>query len=402
MLTKEELRFLVLKNQQEIRKNLGMERDKEIKLRPKFASIISGVRRCGKSTIGRQIVKKEKIVYYMHFEDVAFGDFTAKDFTRLDQTFEETLGNKGIYFFDEIQNIKGWEVYVRQLVDSGNKVLITGSNATMMSRELGTRLTGRNIRYELYPFSYREFLKFKKFKPSVESFKNYLKYGGFPEYLKTEDIEILRNLFQDIFYRDIVVRNDIKNESDLKSLLSYISSNIGKKFSYNKIGKALGIKSTHTVTQFVNACEDAFLFFPVKIFNYSVKKQLANPKKIYCIDTALIRMNSFSASPDYGRLLENHVFLDLKRRKKETYYYNKKNECDFVIKEKNKITEAIQVCYYLESENKDREINGLLDAMEEYNLKKGTILTLNQQDELEIQGKKIEIIPAWKWLMKKH
>ena len=137
------------------------------------------------------------------------------------------------------------------------------------------------------------------------------------------------------------------------------------------------------------------------MYDPSVKKQMVNPKKIYCIDNALIQLNSFTISPNYGRLLENQVFLELKRQGKEIYYFQGKNECDFLIKEGSKITQAIQVCYKITSENKEREINGLIEAMKKYDLKQGKILTLNQEDKLEEQGKIIHLIPTWKWLLDK-
>jgi uncharacterized protein len=399
MFTKNELEFLVKKNQKDLKKDLGIKRDFEVKLLNKFATIISGIRRCGKSTLARQFVKNKKPVYYLYFEDVALAGFQIKDFATLDKIFQEQFGKNGIYFFDEIQNIPGWEIYVRQLTDRGKKILITGSNATMLSRELGTKLTGRNLRHELYPFSFNEFLKLAKKKPNKNNFIQYLELGGFPEYLKTKDTDLLRNLFQDIFYRDIIVRNDIRNESDLKSLLSYLSSNTGKRISYTKIRNVLKIKSVHTVTQFINACENAYLFFTLTKYDQSVKKQIIAPKKIYCIDTALVKLNSFRISPDNGRLLENSIFIELKRRGKEIYYHQEKNECDFLIKEKDKITQAIQVCYKINNENKEREINGLIEALKKYKLEKGIILTINQEDKLEEDGKTIEMIPAWKWLL---
>ena len=401
MLTREELRSLVIKNQSELGKNLGVDRDFSVKLLSKFATIISGIRRCGKSTLARQFLKSKKPVYYLYFEDVALAEFEVKDFVRLDEVFHEVLGEKGVYFFDEIQNVVGWEVFVRQLVDKNEEVLITGSNASMLSKELGTRLTGRNLKYELFPFSFNEFLRFKNKSASIKSFEGYLELGGFPEYLKTNDKDILRNLFQDIFYRDIIVRNNIRNEADLKSLLAYLSSNIGKNFSYTKLRDSLGIKSVHTVQQFISACENAYLFFTVNKFDYSVKKQLTNSKKIYCIDNALLKLNSFSVSSDSGRLLENLVFLELRKRQKEVFYHFEKKECDFVIKEGTKITQAIQVCYLLNDENKQREISGLLEAMEIYKLKEGLLLTNNQEDVLEIEGERIILKPVWKWLLSK-
>lgn len=400
MLTKEELKSIVLKNQEDLKRDLGIKRDFQVKQIDKFATIISGVRRSGKSTLIRQFLNNKKPVYYMYFEDVALANFKVEEFERLDASLKENLGKDGVYFFDEIQNIEGWEIYIRQLVDRGEKVFITGSNASMLSRELGTRLTGRNLRYELHPFSYNEFLTLRRNKASVKTFTEYLVEGGFPEYLKSSDKDILRNLFQDVLYRDILVRNDIRNESALKSLLSYLSSNIGKELSFNKLKSLINVGSVNTVSQFIEAFESAYLFFTLKKYDHSIKKQLINPKKIYCVDNALIQFNSFATSPNLGRLLENLVFIELKRREYELFYFREKYECDFVVRKDNKTKELIQVCYKFNSENKDREINGLLEAMNSFRLKKGLILTNNQEDEFRVEGKKIIMKPVWKWLCK--
>ncbi|MBD3163627.1 AAA family ATPase [Candidatus Woesearchaeota archaeon] len=401
MITKAELREIVLKHQQELKKDLGIKRDFQIKLLKKFITIISGIRRCGKSTLIRQFLKEKSPIYYLYFEDISLSKFELKDFSKLDGLFIELLGENGIYFFDEIQNIKGWEIYARSLVDAGKQVIITGSNASMLSKELGTRLTGRNLRYELYPFSFNEFLKLRRTKPNIKNFEAYMKEGGFPEYIKLKDQDILRNLFEDIFYRDIVVRNDIRNETELKSLLYYLISNIGKEVSYNKLKDMVNVGSTNTITQFIHAFTQAYMLFPLNKFDFSYKKQIVNPKKIYCIDNALILLNAFSFSKNKGRLLENLVFISLKREGKEIYYHKNKKECDFIIKKGDKISEAIQVCYELSEDNREREIEGIIEAIKSYQLKQGSILTYNEEDELEIDGKRIFIKPVWKWLLER-
>ncbi|MFT4326645.1 MAG: ATP-binding protein [Candidatus Woesearchaeota archaeon] len=399
MLTKDELKALVIKNQNGLRKNLGIQRNFVVKQHDSFATIISGVRRCGKSTLIKQYVETMSPVYYMHFEDVGLANFKLEEFERLDEVFQETLGKNGVYFFDEIQNIKGWEIFIRQLVDAGKKVLITGSNASMLSRDLGTRLTGRHLSYELYPFSFSEYIGLHKKKPSEKSFGQYLLDGGFPEYLKSKNPDILRTLFQDILYRDILVRNDIRNEASLKALLAYVSSNISKEVSYTKLKSVVDVGSVNTISQFIDAFESAYLFFAVKKYDASLKKQLMNPKKIYCIDNAFIQFNAFSTSPNLGRLLENTVFIELKRRNLEIFYYSNDGECDFVTRKDNAIQDIIQVCYDLHAENKEREIRGILKAAKEFSLKNALLLTYNQEDSLKIDGVTIHMKPVWKWLL---
>jgi hypothetical protein len=400
MILKDDLRRLILKQQNDLRQDHGVRREISLKFLPKFALIVSGIRRCGKSTLARQFLRGKKPVYYCYFEDINLVEFDVKDFRKLDQVFHEEFGEGGAYFFDEIQNIDGWERYVRQLVDDGKQVLITGSNASMLSKELGTRLTGRQISSELFPFSYKEFLRLKKWKHSLAHFEDFLKMGGFPEYLKNGNTAILRNLFNDIFYRDVLQRNDVRNETALKTLLQYVLSNIGKETSFNKLKALIKVGSGNTVSQFMYHFEQAYLLFAIKRFDYSYKKQMVHPKKVYCIDNAIVGVNAFSFSENRGCMLENLVFLELKRRGEEIYYHKAKGECDFVCMKSLKIDKAIQVCYTLNDDNTDREINGLMDAMQEYNLKEGLLLTMQQSDRFDLDGKRINVLPVWEWLLK--
>lgn len=399
MISKEILSSLVNNFQKDLELKNTISRDVFPKILPKYATVISGIRRCGKSVLSKQMLGIKSPIYYFHFENIQLASFELKDFSRLDECFIEQLGKDGIYLLDEIQNVKGWEIYVRQLVDSGKSVVITGSNATMLSRELGTRLTGRNLRYELYPFSFAEFLRLVNKNASLKEFDKYFEKGGFPDYVLSEESEILENLFQDIFYRDILVRNDIRRESELKQFVSYISSNVGVEVSFLKLKKLLSLGSHNTISQFLLACEQAYLFFSINRFDYSLKKQSINPKKVYCVDNGLLKLNSFNFSENKGRYLENLVFMSLKRNKKEVYYHKIEKECDFVIKKGEKIVEAIQVCYNLDDQNSNREYDGLLEAINKYKLKYGLLLTYNQEDEIEYNGKKIIIKPVWKWLL---
>ena len=381
-----------------IDKGIIREKFKEIALKESFALVISGIRRCGKSTLLNQILKNQKKFYYLNLEDPRLEGFELKDFDKADEIFQELYGYKGIYFFDEIQNIEKWEKFVRFLVDKKNKVVITGSNASLLSKELGTRLTGRHISYELFPFSYLEFLKFFKQKPCEQSYADYLYKGGFPEFLREDDITILHELLKDVLMRDIANRFGIKNTATLRKLSIYLLSNVGKEFSHNSLKKMLEVKSVQSIIDYVSCLEDAYLIFTIPKFSYSYKKQQVNPKKVYSIDNGLSYANSVSFSKDKGKMLENNVFLHLRKKYKEIFYFQKDKECDFVIKEREKIIQAIQVCYEFNDENQDREIKGLVEAMTELKLKKGLILTYNQEDKFEIKGKQITLKPVWRWL----
>jgi predicted AAA+ superfamily ATPase len=400
MILKDTLREIVQRQKEELgRQELGVPREllNSPDSKSSHAAIISGIRRCGKSTLLRQLMKKLNNFYYFNFEDQRLIGFEVSDFEKLDAAFKELYGESKYYFFDEIQNIPGWERFVRKMQDSGKKFFITGSNASLLSRELGTKLTGRHMLYELFPFSFAEMLKLRKKKPSLDSFKDYLNQGGFPEYLKYGDDAMLQQVFKDILNRDIVVRHGLRNSKLVEQLALYLLANSGKEFSHNKLRKMFDAGSTNTMTSYVSFFEDSYIIFTIPKFDYSYKKQLVNAKKVYAIDTGLARVNSVSFSEDNGRMLENAVFLHLRRKHKDIYYFREKKECDFLVKEKGKITGALQVCYELTEDNKEREMAGLKEAMERFNLKTGIILTLKQKDDFG----SIKVIPAWEWMLNK-
>jgi predicted AAA+ superfamily ATPase len=377
--------------------------------------VISGVRSCGKSTLLQAIRAKNKEQdYYLNFDDERLIHFKVEDFQLLLELFGERFGKQSTFYFDEIQNITGWERFVRRLHDYGNKVYITGSNASMLSKELGTHLTGRYQQVELYPFSFLEYLKLNKVEPSLmdpfntdhkallkASFNDYFKLGGFPAFLKSKHAEYLKSLYESVLYRDVMVRNGITNEQEILELMFFVTSNTGKLISYNSLAKVIGVKNATTVKQYLGFLQDAYMLSLVPKYDVSVKKQLHNPKKVFGIDLGLMRQLSFQHSEDHGRLLENVVYLQLKRQAKKVYYHHNKSECDFVIKEKNSITQAIQVCWSLyDDKTKQREVKGLLDAMTTYQLKEGLILTEDENDRISVDDKIINIMPVWLWLLK--
>jgi len=405
MITKETLKEVIILQRNfldTIEQGTARERWKSIKLEDSFALIITGIRRSGKSTFLNQILRKQKKGYYLNFEDPRLEGFEFSDFNKIETVMKEIYGEGGIYFFDEIQNIEKWEKFIRYLIDKKEIILITGSNASLLSKELGTKLTGRHLQIELFPFSFREFLSMKKQKPSIKLFGDYLYKGGFPEYLKKENPTILHELLYDIVAKDIAVRFGIKNTNVLNKLLVYLISNVGKEFSYNSIKKMFYIKSVQSIIDYISYFENAYLIFTIPSFSYSYKQQQVNPKKIYSIDNGFSFNNSVSFSKDKGKMLENLVFLELRQKFREIFYFKKINECDFIVKQKEKIICAIQVCFDLNEENKNREMNGLLTVLKEFNLKEGLILTYNQKDNFLIDGKKIIIKPVWEWLMGKQ
>ena len=359
--------------------------------------IVSGIRRCGKSTLLFQLLKdKYKDALYLNFEDPRLYEFEPNDFMRLDEVIKDS--ETKVLLFDEIQIIPEWEKYVRQKLDEGYRLVVTGSNASLMSRELGTKLTGRHITKELFPFSYQEFKLFKGFKSNEDSILNYLDTGGFPEYVKHEQDEILQHLFEDILIRDIAVRNGIRDVKNLQRLALYLVSNVGNLITGNRLKSMFDIASTSTMMEYLSHLEYAYLIQLVPKFSYSIRKQLVNPRKVYAIDTGMISVNSGSFTDDRGHKFENLIYLHLRRNYKEIYYFSEKGECDFIVISKGVIVQAIQVCYHLDQDNLDRELNGLIEAMEFFRLKRGTIVTLNQNDRLERKGLVVDVMTCNEWM----
>ncbi len=399
MIQKDFLKEII--RQQEINlhaKEEGMIRDSLCTLPDidNYALIVSGVRRCGKSTLLHQLLKKKHTEsLYINFDDPRLYDFEISDFQKLDQLITEA-GNR-VLMFDEIQIIKGWERYVRQKLDENFKVFVTGSNASLLSKELGTSLTGRHITSELFPFSFKEFCRFKDIEPNEHATKEYMQLGGFPEYLKNPIEEILANLLDDILIRDIAVRYGIKDIRGLKRLTVYLLSNIGNLTSANKLREPAGINSTTTILEYLSHLEQSYLVSLVPMFDYSLKKQTINPKKIYAIDMGLVTSNVNRIKGDEGHKLENMIYNTLRLRYKDIYYHRRDNECDFITLEKGAITQAIQVCMELNADNQSREFDGLIDALKFYKLTEGYIITLNQEDVFQIENLKIKVIPYHKW-----
>lgn len=358
-----------------------------------FATIITGIRRCGKRTLLLQLLHRDyHDAIYLNFDDIRLSGFEVSDFVRLHKEIEKRAIK--VLFFDEIQVVEEWEKYVNQLLREGYKVFITGSNALMLSIELGTHLTGRHLSMELFPFSYSEFIKFKELDNAEKALMEYLKMGGIPEYVKTGMPVILNTLVDDILLRDIAVRHSVRDVASLRQLTAYLITNIGNLVSANKLVGMFDIKSAATFLEYFSFLKDAYLLEFMPMFSHSLKIQARNPKKVYVMDMGLYTENTVSTSDNTGRRLENLIFLHLRRKYKQIFYYKDRGECDFIAMEKNSVKEAIQVCLTINDENFDREYNGLLDAMQSLGLKKGTIVTLNQRDTFEKDGMIIEMIPA--------
>nr|MDA3854765.1 ATP-binding protein [Candidatus Woesearchaeota archaeon] len=333
------------------------------------------------------------------------------------ELFEENLDKTIYIFFDEIQNITNWELFVRRLYDNQNfKIYLTGSSSRLLSKEIATSLRGRTLSFNIYPLSFVEFLRFKELELEKnylyskqifkikKYFEEYLEFGGFPEILSEElKFEVLQSYLDLTVYKDLIERYNIRNIILIKSLLKFLFSNISKEFSinsyYNSIKDELRV-SRETIVEYNSYLEDINVIHFLYKFDYSLKKQHSSQRKVYSIDTGFVNTMGFKFSEDKGRLLENLVFIELKRRNKEIYYHKNKKECDFVIKERLDIVKAIQVTKSLsDPDTKKREIEGLLDACNTYTLKEGLILTEDEEETFEQDNIKIVIKPIWKWLL---
>ncbi len=381
-------------------RNTGVLREKcrEIDLYENFVIVITGVRRSGKSTLMLQLLEKDREgVFFLNFEDPRLSGFETDDFSRLDAVIDATHAR--ILFFDEIQMLHNWELYVRQKLDEGFKVVVTGSNATLLSRELATKLTGRNLPYELFPFSYPEFLTFRNWENTDDHVQNYLENGGFPEYLKVGNGVILNRLLEDILTKDIAVRFGLRDVNSLRQMAVYLLSNIGKPVSATGLKNLFNLRSPAAILEYFSYLENTYVVQFLPKFGYSMKVQIRNPKKVYAIDMGLFTHNSIVFSEEAGRRLENTVYLHLRRKYTELYYFNDQRECDFIVFSKGKPVDILQVCYELSDLNKNREFSGLKEALDFFHQKKGRIITFNQKETFKINGKVIEVVPLREFLL---
>jgi predicted AAA+ superfamily ATPase len=397
-----------------------IERDVDIQpyLKTGQIVIISGVRRCGKSSL--LFLMKEAMgladpqYCYFNFDDERIPLETSLP-ELVYRQHVQLFGEEPVFFFDEIQNIPGWEKFVNRMHEEGHKLFITGSNAALLSSEIATALTGRNKVLPLYPFSFSEYLRFLGHDPYHERLTtkeqalrmhacaNYLQYGGFPLLVKEEDIELLDDYFRDILYRDIIARYGLTRTNEIRQMALYLASNVGKRFSYRTLQSVSGLKSTNSVKDYLSYFGQSYLFFYVNKFAYSLKKQLAHPKKVYAIDPAFANRLGFRFTEDKGRLLENVIYLELLRRKKEVFFHAEADqECDFITRQGLDIQQAIQVTWTLNAQNRHRELKGLKGAMEQYGLTQGTLITWETLPiQLSDLPEGIQHIPAWKWLLDK-
>lgn len=375
--------------------------------------VVTGMRRTGKSTLVQQLMLTSGNFCYFNFEEEKLLLFKVENFGELEEVLLEVYGKSDFWFFDEIQNIDNFETAIRRLQDNGKKIVLTGSNAALLSIEFGSKLTGRYKQIELFPFTFSEYLRFKKvtfeekdfYLPESKlmlrnHFAQWMEQGGLPEYLLYNDHEYVRTLFDNILYRDIIVRYGIRRHREFRELVQLLVSNVSLPVTFSSLQKSIGLANSDTVKEYMGYLTNAYTFFELNQYHDSLKKQFRNPRKVYLNDIAFHNLLGFSHSQNLGHKLENVVFLALRRKTTQLYSFKGKGECDFIVFDVQRKASAIQVCYTLNAENEARERNGLLEAMNRFGLNEGLILTFDQEFIVHFDGKDIPAVPVWKWLLK--
>ncbi len=346
----------------------------------------------------------------MNFDDEKLAEVS--DYNDIINQLKSIYNDPKCILFDEIQNLDKWELFVNRLQRQGYNLVITGSNSNLLSRELATHLTGRHYLISIFPLSFKEFISTCGEGPTSSEIKakllTYLTNGGFPEPL-TNNLdykEYLSTLLNSVLYKDVVKRYKIRSVSGIEDLAVYLISNVAKDFSYNTLSKVTKCKSVHTVEKYLGYLEEAYILFRLNKFSFKVKEQIVSNKKIYCIDNGFMLAKAFRFSPDFGKLYENIVAVELKRQGKDIYYWKnaEQEEVDFVVREGTNVKTLIQVCYDLsDPKTQDREVRSLLKAGKELRCGNKVIITENKEgvEEIEWFGLKgkVRFVPLWKWLL---
>ena len=400
-MTKAEIEYAIDEQAKENARDMGMPRDAlgSLPSQRHFATIVTGVRRCGKSTLLRQWAHRSRLhVVFVLFDDLRLMTFGPQDFVLLGKIITER--NAKAVILDEIQDIRGWERFVTGLLNQGISVFVTGSNAKMLSRELGTKLTGRHLDCHLDPFSYPEFLRFKKLKNTPDSLTAYLRIGGFPAYVESGNRQILVELFNDIIYRDIVVRYALTNTTPIRQLAGYLLAHIGSRISPSRLKDAIQVQSAKTVLEYFDHLTECCMIFRLEQHAESPKARMLAQKKVYACDTALAALFEHGSEHNLGHKLENVLFWHLKKSAKDiTYYHDDKGrECDFVVEREDGSFSLVQVCHALTDDNRERELSGVAAAAKRFGLETGVIVTHRQSDLAIHDGCEITIVPATAYL----
>jgi len=368
--------------------------------------IISGIRRCGKTTLLRQIASHFKAYHYLNLADIRLHGLS--DVTASLLLLEKRDPGIRILFLDEIQSLPIYEETIRQLHDVGYKLFCTVS-------QTGTNISHSDkppkeewVTITLHPFSFAEYLAWHAIDKSTASdnqiavlshLDRYLEEGGFPEYVRMWDTDHIRSIYEEILYRDCIARRSIRDVAGFIRLTQFLLTNIGNEVHYRSLASMLGMKSPMTVRDYIHILADSHLITEVHRYDPSLKKLYGTGKKIYAVDTGLRNQVAFRVSGDHEKLLENLVLVELKRRGLNIYYHFSVKECDFVIVQNGQVNSLYQVCSELTDLNREQEYCGLQEVMNLYDLDWGILITQNQEGTVRVPEGVIQIVPVWKWLL---
>ncbi|MDP2860257.1 MAG: ATP-binding protein, partial [bacterium] len=421
---KKMLKNTVLKQKQERERLLSLpyvERTKtdEAKkwLDSDLIKVVLGPRRSGKSVFSLMLLRDRPFAYFNFDDEIVSSRQDEFKHDELLQELHAAYGETKCILFDEIQNLPRWELFVSRLHREGYNLVLTGSNANLLSKELSTALTGRHIPIEILPFSFKEFLRAKKYETSPGEFlppekKNrllsllgqYLVTGGYPEAVvkNLDSAEYLDVLFDSLLFKDVVKRHKIRFPEQIDNLGSYLINNVSCLYSFRKLSDILGFKSDITLEKYVSYLIEAYIIFSLRRYSRKAGERLKSPKKLYVVDNGFINAKAVQHSPDTGKLLENLVFTELVKRgfepNRDLFYYKTRNdrEIDFLLKRGVEIAELIQVAYELNSPAAEqREIKALVEAGRELTVNKLTIITWNERREVKKNGLVINLVPVW-------
>lgn len=362
--------------------------------------LLTGPRRVGKSTQAILMLRGKNFAY-LNFDDNEL--LKNWDESLAEKILAEVYPNYEYLLLDEVQNVDGWDVWVSKLFRRGVNLVITGSNANMLSGEMASVLTGRYLEIKMLPFSFEET---SRFVGADFSRDDYLKNGGYPETLSQRAITqtYLQTLFDSVIYKDVVQRHKIRNVTDLNNVATFLLSNFTGTFSYNDVADDLGFSSVSTTKKFMDYLHEPFLFYYLDRYNNKLKLMKKAPRKVYVVDNGFVSSKAFNLSENLGELLENQVFVELLHRgydaEKSLFYYHSRNdkETDFVVREGSKVTGLIQVCYDMSKEKTEkREVDSLVECAQELNCDNLTIVTWNEERLIDKKGYTIKVVPVEKF-----
>lgn len=384
--------------------------------------VVLGPRRAGKSVFSLMLLKDRPFMYF-NFDDEVLASVGGIATDDLMKKLHAAYGNVKTILFDEIQNLPNWELFVNRLHREGYNLVLTGSNARMLSKELATHLTGRHMPIEILPFDFNEFLRAKNFTLDsqygslpqkrgelLKLMEEYLVNGGFPEVAvhNIDPKDYLEVLYDSLLFKDVVKRHRVKFSAQIGNLGSHLINNFASLYSLRKLQAVLDLKSVTTTDQYIKYLEEAYLIFSLLRYSPKSVHRIKSPKKVYVVDNGFIGAKAIQHSPDKGKLMENLVFTELVKRgvkpNLELFYYKTRNnrEVDFVVKQGIEVTELIQVCYEAKnSDAQERETKALTEASRELSVKKLTVLTWDEKRKLEKDNSTIQFKPLWEWFLYK-